>query len=48
MKRIYRKPVIKFVKLQHGSYLLAGSPGVRSISNSVGFKWTDGLNEDDV
>ena len=48
MKRNYRKPAIKVVRLQHHHHLLASSPGARSLINSEGFKWTDGLDENDV
>jgi hypothetical protein len=48
MKRNYRKPAIKVVRMQHHSHLLAGSPGARSLINSEGFMWTDGLVEYDV
>ena len=42
MVRIYRKPAIKVVQLQHHSHLLAGSPGVKSISSTDGFILNDG------
>ena len=49
MNRIYRKPAIKVVRLQHHSHLLAGSPGVKSISSTDGFILNDdGLGNSDA
>ena len=42
MKKIYRKPAIKVVQLEHHSCLLAGSVGVKSIISDDGFTLKDG------
>ena len=47
MNRIYRKPAIKVVQLQHHSHLLAGSPGVKSLISSDDFSLS-GLGDSDA
>lgn len=48
MKRQYIKPIMRVVKLQQRSHILAGSlKGAKSVRNSEGITWKDGGFDDD-
>lgn len=47
MKKEYMIPQMEVVKIQQQSHLLAGSAGAHNLTNTDGFVWTNGLDEDD-
>jgi hypothetical protein len=49
MKKVYMKPSMKVVPLQHQTNLLAGSNGANSLNSNDGFTMPKGgnLNDDD-
>jgi hypothetical protein len=47
MKKTYIKPAMQKYVLNQ-PYLLAGSTGAKSLNNSEGLTFSNGLNEEDV